>query len=303
MKPEVVVIGASGFIGSAVVGALGQRGSIVRSVVAPRVESFARNLSDLHADVESLRWTGIVEDLRGGLAGADTVVNAAGLAAPVSGDGDALFGANALLPGLVARALSGARCRLVHVSSAAVQGRTPRLTEDHRVSPFSPYSLSKVLGEEVLRHEGRAVAFRPTSVHGANRSSTGLLKRLCASPLASVAGDGTAMTPQVLAPNVGDAIAFVAITAESPPKVVLQPSEGLTVGRLVRLLGNREPRHVPRAVAHRVVAGSYAVGGVAGPIAGLARRLEMLWFGQEQDDGWLSGRWKAPVGHDGWLEL
>ncbi len=189
------------------------------------------------------------------------------------------------------------------MSTAAVQGRRPVLDESHECAPFSPYSASKAMGEQALEGDPDVVVFRPTSVHGAGRDTTRTLVRVMSSPAASVAGSGDGPTPQVLVQNVGDAIAFVSLSAEAPPAVVLQPSEQITVAGLVRLLGRREPKHVPARPAALVVGAASRLGRVAGPVAGASRRLEMMWFGQQQVPGWLDARWSAPVGHSGWKEL
>jgi len=240
--------------------------------------------------------------LREAVQECDAVVNAAGVARAASGWDAAMVGANALLP-LVAAHARPAGARLVHVSSVAVQGRARVLDESLHYAPFSPYSASKALGEQALLGCPDVVVFRPTSVQGPGRDVTRTLARVLSSPVASVAGPGTAATPQVLVANVADAVAFVTLTPERPPRVVLQPAEGLTVAELVRLVGKREPRHVPTPLARLVVASGAVLGRWSGPVAGASRRLEMMWFGQDQAASWLDGRWSAPVGREGWREL
>lgn len=299
---EVVVLGGSGFVGGAVVKALERRGASVRSVGSPRLRSAHRDLAGLASELTQAPVSDVIADLRRSLSGATVVVNAAGLAAATA-DGDVLYGADALLPGVVAAAVpQGAR--FVHVSSAAVQGRRLILDETTEVAPFSPYSAAKALGEQlVLRRGGETVAFRPTSVHGRDRQVTTTLRRVLSSPVASVAGIGDSPTPQVLVGNAGDAIAFVSLARDSPPSVVLQPAEGLTTGDLVRLLGAREPWHVPVPLARAIVGSLAMAGRSSGRIAGIARRLEMMWFGQPQQVGWLDGRWTAPLEREAWKEL
>jgi hypothetical protein len=132
---------------------------------------------------------------------------------------------------------------------------------------------------------------------------TKTLVRFCSSPLASVAGPGTRRTPQVHVANVGDAIAFTALAAEPVPPVVLHPSEGFTTASLVRELGGREPRHLAGFLASSLIRVGYLVGSRSGHVAGVARRIEMLWCGQAQAPGWLDGRWTAPFGRDRWEDL
>ena len=293
------VLGATGFVGAAVVRALEARGVAVRPVRAPRLATGARDLAALRVELASAPVQRHLAVLRAELDGADVVVNCAGLAQATS-SGDALYGADALLPGVVAAACP-AGARLVHVSSAAVQGRRPVLDESTDVEPFSPYSRAKALGE--LMVGSRGTSFRPTSVHGQGRAVTRTLAGLCASPLASVAGAGTRPTPQVHVANVADAIAFTATTDEQLPPVVLQPSEGFTTASLVRHLGGREPRHVPESLARRLIDLGHAVGARSGRVSGLTRRVEMLWTGQAQSSGWLDTRWAPVAGPDAWEDL
>lgn len=299
---RVALIGAGGFVGSHVREALVRRGVDVVPVPAPRVTTKARSLEDIVAEIEIRQVHPEIVAFGSAVAGCDAIVNAAGVAA-ATGQGVDLFGANALLPGLLA-AVAPAGGRLVHISSAAVQGRRPMLDETEQMAPFSPYSASKALGEAVLRAiRPDAVCYRPTSVHGAGREVTQSLVKVLKSPLASVAGAGRAPTPQVRVENVGDAAAFLATTQEMPPSVVLHPSEGMTTAGLVRLLGGHEPVKIPAWLARSLVAAAFLIGRVVPPGVGIARRLEMLWFGQGQERGWLDDKWTPPVGLEGWRVL
>lgn len=298
----VALLGAGGFVGSQVRGALERRGALVLCLPAPRLTTAARDLVGMVAEVNARMIGPDVSALAGSLAKCDAIVNAAGVAA-AAGDGDALFGANALLPGLLA-ALAPVGSRFVHISSAAVQGRRTLLDESTETNPFSPYSHSKALGEAVVRHvRPAAVCYRPTSVHGPGRDVTRSLAKILRSPAASVAGTRDAPTPQVLVQNVGDAAAYLAIGPDSPPSVVLHPSEGITTGDLVRLVGGRVPVRLPVPAARLAVSLGFLVGRMVPTSAGLARRLEMLWFGQDQVDGWLDTRWSPPLGRDTWKDL
>lgn len=300
---RVAVVGATGFVGRSVCEALEQRGHQPVAVRAPRLSSSARDAAGLAAELGRTDVASELTRLREAFATCHAVVNAAGLATATGGAHDALIGANALTPEVVAEAVPTGR-RLVHVSSAAVQGRRPVLDESRECSPFSPYSESKRLGEQVMHRRGPdAVCFRPTSVHGPGRRVTRSLVRLLGSPAASVAGRGDRPTPQVLVGNVADAVAFVATTDEEVPGVVLQPWGGLTTSGLVRLLGDRDPRHVPTGVARAIVGAAYAGGKGVERSAGVARRLEMLWFGQQQTQGWLANRWSPVDGEQAWREL
>ena len=298
---RVAVLGASGFVGSQVAAALEGRGVDVVRVAAPRLGTASRTADGLAREAAALAKDAVGSLLVEQTEGCVAVVNAAGVAV-ATGRGDDLFGANALLPALLAAALP-ASLRLVHVSSAVVQGRRPVLDESDETEPFSPYSASKALGEHLaLAHRGSVVCFRPTSVQGAGRPLTETLRRICGSPLASVARPGTDPTPQALVANVADAAAFLAL-ADAPPRIVLHPWEGLTTADLVLLLGARRPLRVPRALARALVSTGMLLGRRSGRISGQVRRLEMLWFGQAQSASWLEGRWTPPAGRERWKEL
>ena len=289
-----VVLGASGFVGSALVAALRAAGETVHPLPAPRLASRHRDASDL---VGEARTHPAVPALAAALAGADVVVLAAGSATPDAPEDGVLVGANALLPGVVALACQTARVpRMVHLSSAAVQGRAAVLDESGRTQPFSPYSRSKALGEEVLdqlRPTCRTdlVVVRATSVQGAGRPTTANLQRVARSRLASVAGAGTRPSP---VSSVGGLAAFVHHVGRHPapvPPVVLQPWAGLTAGEVLRLAGGREPQHLPAAVCRVLVALGYRLSPlVRGRLDGPVRRVEAMWFGQEVDDAWARQR-------------
>lgn len=289
---RAVVIGASGFVGMAVTQALRDQGFSVTELSAPRLQTPARSLDGLlaaEADAEQ-RDLG---SLTAALLSADSVVLTAGLAAPDSGATDALYGANALLPHLIARAADQAGVRrLVHLSSAAVQGRTAELDERWDTNAFSPYSHSKALGESALAATMREFAdgtqhvdiavVRATSVQGHGRRTTRSLTRLAKSKLSTVAAPGD--QPTVVSTVHGLASFVSAVCASDDPMqgVRLQPWENHSVASALRSLSGREPVVLPSWVCRAVVASAFTLGQVAPRFAGIARRLDLLWFGQRQ---------------------
>jgi nucleoside-diphosphate-sugar epimerase len=290
----VAVLGGTGFVGAAVVAELRRRAIEVRTVTAPRITWPAGQPYD--ARPPGAPYPDLVERLAGHLDGAQAVVNAAGIPAGTAPAGPSLYGANALLPALVAGACAAARVRrYVHLSSAVVQGREP-LDETARTSPFSPYSHSKALGERMLLAEpaGEQVLFRSTWVHDAGRRNTGSLVRLARSPLACVAGDGAAPTPQVLIGDIAASVAHLVCAPGPVPPIVLQPASGMTTGLLLRLLGGREPRRVPHRAARAAVRGLRGYGRLGSRACAHARRAEMLLFGRAQVPGWLATQGVVP---------
>jgi dTDP-4-dehydrorhamnose reductase len=300
---EWVVLGASGFVGSAVTAELRSRGISVREVAAPRLSSSATDAAavlvqaDKDSEARSAR-----ADLARDFAGAAGVVNAAGLAAPGDAGSPALTGANALLPAVVALAAADASVpRVVHLSSAAVQGHRPELDESTDRTPFSAYSRSKALGEEALEglaadsRPGAVVVLRATSVQGIGRATTAALARLAASPLASVAAPGTAATPVSSLQALAWFTAETALFPGAVPALVLQPWEGLSVSEVLEAAGGRQPRVLPGPLCRFMVKAGYAGSSLlGGRLHGTVRRAELMWFGQSQRPGWAQRQGLLP---------
>lgn len=296
---RVAVIGAGGFVGSRVVAELEGSGCDVRAVKAPRIRTDV---------VELDGYSSVVDDLARQIEDVDVVINAAGVPDASSRDDDLLIGGNAVMPALVARAaaLMETRPRLVHVSSAVVQGRRSELDATMETDAFSGYARSKAIGEQLVRQElpDRHVIYRPPSVHAEDRRVTRTIVALAGSPLRSVAGRGDAPSPQALAENVASAIAFLATSEQPVPPVVIHPWEGVTTGSLMRSLGGREPHHLPERLTRGILALARVASRVVPALAADVRRVEMMWSGQRQAPSWLtSAGWQPRVGHERWASL
>lgn len=288
-KRRWFVVGGSGFVGSAIVAELEERGEIAVALRAPRINAgTATSVEALVALVEAQA----AQDPNP-LAGAsrdDVVVNAAGLAHPDEwSDGGSLYGANAVLPGVLAT-LSAARQvrRFIHVSSAAVQGAVAVLDTSRETHPFSPYSRSKATGEAVLTRLNLGsldrTIVRATSVQGPGRATTRSLRRIARSPLASVASPGTQPTSVSSVFGLADFIVAVGLHDGTMPPVLLQPWEGMTVSSVLRIAGDdHRPRVLPRFLCRLVIAtGRVASRLLGGRLGGAVRRLEVMWLGQSQ---------------------
>lgn len=297
---KIAVIGASGFVGSAVCRELQSQHHEVVRIRSPRFPEESANscLQAPRRHPEELAY------LTAALTGCSAAVNAAGNPDASDQNLSKLLGANAALPALVAAAAQrGGVSRVVHVSTAAVQGRRDTLDESNELDPFSPYSWSKAVGERAFQQWApiEGVIYRPGSVHAPDRRVTRSLTRLAKSPLSSVAGRGDSPTPQALIENVASAISFLATTQEHPPQVVIHPWEGLTTMGLLCALGNRMPHRINARVARLIVSMGRTAGQLNGRIAADVRRVEMCWFGQKQSSSWLTNAgWQPPLDLNAW---
>lgn len=183
----VLVTGAGGMIGSAVVGTLCANGVRVRAHTGPPgylgmplpggVECVAAQIGDRPA-------------IEAACAGVDAVVHLAGppsvaasFADPVGYARDHVLGTATVLAAAVA---AGVR-RLVHVSSAEVYGRSARagVREDDELRPVSPYGAAKAAAEQLVRAavergEMEVVVLRPFSVYGPGSPATSLVGTIVA---------------------------------------------------------------------------------------------------------------------------
>ena len=289
------VVGSSGFIGTGLMRELRDRGIEVIGIAAPRL--VLHHESGPNAVLKTLEaHSDEIGALGRRLSGVSVVVNAAGIAVPDSTVNDALFGANSLLPVVIARAAERAGvARYVHLSSAAVQGRRDILDESPSTNPFSPYSRAKALGEasllEYLRQfdtgtTPEVVIVRATSVQGPGRSTTDQLRRIAKSNLASVARPGDRPTVVSSLRGLVEFVAAVGTRAQSVPTIVLQPWEGLTTSAVLEHAGGRAPIMLPVPLCRAAIASGYAIGVVLPPFKGIVRRVELMWMGQAQDAGW-----------------
>ncbi len=292
---KVAVFGSTGFVGGHVSAALERRGCSVQRMATPRLAAD----EDFSAEQ--------VAALAASLRGADAVICAGGNPDASSNDEPALIAANATAPAMIAAASKQVGCpRFVYVSSAVVQGRREQLDQTFDTEGFSAYARSKIAGEKAVRQYGPSstVIYRPPSVHDASRRVTRMIARIATSPVSIVAAPGNANSPQALIGNVADALAQIAMTNQSPPAVVIQPSEGITTASLLQFLGGAEPRRVPAHLSRSVTKIAATTGRGIAPIAANARRLEMILFGQNQAASWLTEIGWTPVhGHDAWRRL
>ena len=292
------VIGASGFVGSAIVARLNAEGISVDPIEAPRLATRSLDVDSIIDEAEQLE--GIIDSLAEAFASAQVVVNAAGLAAPNMQDLPPLMGANALLPAVIAIAAqrTGVR-RVIHLSSAAVQGPRPVLDASEETAPFSAYSFSKTLGEEALldlqdyfleEHPESApelCILRATSVQGRGRRTTELFAKMASSPFASVAGAGQGKSPVSSVYALAEFVVMLGTFPGELPTIVLQPWEGATVASASLDAGRRKPHHLPEWLCRAAIKAGYKVSELMNDRFSVSvRKVEVMWFGQGIDDSW-----------------
>lgn len=317
------VIGASGFVGSSILTRLKIDGIGADPIEAPRLATSQRDANQIIRDARKLE--GIIDSLADSFAGAEVVINASGLAAPNQQDIAPLLGANALLPAVIAIAAqrTGVK-RLIHLSSAAVQGPRPVLDDSPRTEPFSAYSYSKALGEDVLlriadyveekaaagvapgsanssfpaapsfspasvsaHHALETCIVRATSVQGAGRRTTESFAKFSSSPLASVAGSGSHKSPVSSSYALAEFVSMLGQFSGELPRIVVQPWEGTTCESVIVDAGRRRPLHIPAPLCTVAVKAGYALSGLLNDrLQGSVRRAEVMWFGQDVDDSW-----------------
>jgi nucleoside-diphosphate-sugar epimerase len=310
------VLGASGYIGSNLVRVGSESGVDVSPVQKVWVSPIA---GGGRGDARGVarRWRRANEEAFrrqvSALEGFEVVVNAVGTADPRAADSDELFAANAVQPAVLAHAaqLAGVR-RLVHVSTAAVQGRRDPLDETAVHQPLSPYGRSKAAGERALLDAAdhgteappEVVVYRPTSVYGDGRPATRSLARLAARlPLMPVAGGPDRPVPVALADNVMLGIVF---TATSPDAlgIVLQPWEGITARNLLELFGARRTVPVPPSLVDVALAPLAATAGAVPKLVSRLRWLELVLQGQGvRAEKLLAAGFEPPCGLDAWRAL
>ena len=292
---RIAVVGASGFVGSAVAEAARRAGHTVIPLRAPRL-----------APGTELR--GPTRDLAAQVADVDVVVNCAGNPDASASSLEDLHMVNSVLPGVIGSAARVAGVpRYVHVSSAVVQGRREILDSSRETDAFSAYARSKIDGEVSAWTEGpeATIVYRPPSVHAPTRRVTRQLASIAISPLSTVAGTGDRPTPQTHIIDVADAILTLCTARNPPPAVVHHPWQGHTTGGLLRLLGDgRAPRQVPESFGRLLLRVAAAAGRLAPRVAPYARRVEMIWFGQAQGPSWLTEQgWRHVTTDADWVLL
>lgn len=295
-QEEVLVIGSTGLVGSAILEGLLQRGWSASGLPAPRLTCSPRgwrgSLNSVAASIVSEARGRRLASLRiklGKILETKTIVNAAGLATPNAKEmSSELLGANALLPAVIAASVEDRKPvpRFVHVSSAAACGNLCPI--DAGVDPrlLSIYGMSKALGElALLDIAPDAVAYRPTSVMAVDRPLSRRLGRAIEYRLLPADANGVMRFPLQTLESLGRAVVGLVDDATCSG-VVLHPDEGWTAARLYALAGNSVPPWGPWL---RI--GAQGVATIAP--TGTQARISLL-----ADGGWVADRSSPQVLRD-----
>jgi 2-alkyl-3-oxoalkanoate reductase len=183
MKPSILILGASGFIGRAIVRELQASGALAPIAGLHR--------SSIHGEVLLAQRTvdaTSVQSLAAALQGVEAVVNCvAGDSRTIQDGADALIQAASRMP---------SSPRIVHLSSMSVYGSAEGLLDESAplLGDLGPYSTAKVAAEKSITGYHRAVILRPGCVYGpgSEQWSTRIARLLAAHRLGDLgsAGDG-----------------------------------------------------------------------------------------------------------------
>ncbi|HEY6459466.1 MAG TPA: NAD-dependent epimerase/dehydratase family protein [Polyangiaceae bacterium] len=255
----IVVTGATGFLGGAVVRALLARGEAVKALVRPSSSAAALDVpgvSVAYGDVAS------AEGLREAFDGARMVVHAAGmLGQPGVPDATYVRVHATGTANVLAAARAAGVVRVVHVSSPGVLGPlrrgAPDADEEAPLRPTNPYERSKAAAEDVVRadaekHGPIAVVVRPEFVYGPHDRHVLRLFEAVARGRFVYFGAGDAVCHPTF---IDDAVAGL-----------LSAAERGTPGRIYHVAG-------PRPVSIVELAGTYAAAlGVRAPFVHVPER-------------------------------
>lgn len=225
---RVLVLGASGFLGSATVAAARRQGLDV--VSASRAED-----TDFRCDVaDPAELTRVLSAAR-----VNAVVNCAVDADFGSGVLARQYGVNALAPAVIARWAARTGAHLVQVSATLVHGgRTEAVNAFTPVNPDTDYGKSKLLAEQMICASGCIASIvRLGGVFGArgpeHLSINRAIRAARIGTLPELVGEGSARRNYVFVDDAADALIHC-VTKQLGGTFLLAGRETLTVRQMVQ---------------------------------------------------------------------
>ena len=245
--PSVLVTGGGGFIGTHLCQHLHNSGHQVIS------------LDIMHTD--SHPWECITADIRDSLQfdGIDYIVHlAAQISVPRSIDNpDETLSVNVDgTKSIISAAESAEVKKIIFASSAAVYGDCEHvpISEDSPLIPQSPYAVSKIVGEELLRMSNiETCSLRFFNVYGPGQSSEGgyaavipaFKKAISLGKECTIFGDGTQVREFI---NVNDLVQIISLCLEAidlPQEMNVASGEGTSLLSLIETLNELNPSMLP----------------------------------------------------------
>jgi UDP-glucose 4-epimerase len=216
---EVVVTGGAGFIGSAVVNLLLEKGYTVR-VVDDLSTGDLRNLPD-HPRLRFVKHdVTVAEGLDNVLNGAETIIHMAAVASVPECESNPMKAFKVNVGGLeniIKLGIKNSVKKIVFTSSAAVYGDVEEpVSEEAPPKPFSVYGHTKLLGETLLENSGiPSVVFRIFNAYGRTGAGVGtygvvdrFLKNLKEGKPLEIYGDGKNVRDFIHVRDVANAVAL-----------------------------------------------------------------------------------------------
>jgi nucleoside-diphosphate-sugar epimerase len=249
---RILVTGASGFVGRAVVPALAKDGYAVRAAVRRATPGFPGNVEMVqHGDLaEPVDWSPL-------LAGVDVIVHLAGIAHIGPRIGAALYDrVNHLATAQLAKAaVQAGVSRFIFVSSIRAQSGPAAdhaLTESDAPAPTDAYGRSKLAAEQAIRETGLPFTIlRPVLIYGAGvKGNLATLSRAAATRLPLPVRDFVNRRSLLGIDNLISALTFVLSSPATAGEtyVVADPGMALKLGDIIatiRLATGRRPFLMP----------------------------------------------------------